>query len=159
HWLTKHPRGDAATRRKFERIREDARRVLDDYGRRYLFDLASDHMLADSVHALQGVKNETHLKSATKYGLSAAECAAIAVYVGPSYKFINPSLDKQTGRLASRLRGFVEETGSSLFENVANSRAKNKAAETKASGKIKTSGDSVARATSESLRHATVATL
>lgn len=162
HWLQKRGRYNfkmASTITKFKKIRDDAAAVIQDHEDRYMLDLASDEMLADSHHAYQGLEQAKAGGEAQRlireHGLTAAEVAAIATYVGPSYKFINAGLEKDKGRMMGRLMGFVSETKQSFSTKPAESAA----AARKARMKLRGVRDKKQGAIDEAQRHAVVATL
>lgn len=122
HWLGKHPAwllGKATTtRKKFMTLRDEAQAVIDahiaDEEAAYLQDLRADRLFASSAHVGQAMHTLTanygdDHQLADRYGLSLAELAAIKVYCGPAYKFINPALEGDRGVINQRLLGFVRE--------------------------------------------------
>lgn len=161
HWLAKHAKDwftKAKTYESFREIRDEAGAVVKHYEDRYMLDLSSDRMLADAHHAVQGVEQKDNAKTkalVTRYGLSEAECAALAVYVGPAYKFINPGLEKSADRMPGRLMGFVTETAVSFGENAKDNEGRAE----KARQKLVAMQNKRQGAIDEAERHAIVATL
>lgn len=127
HWLVKHPKWllgkSAARRKKFMLLRDEAAAVIQAHISEdeadYLDKLRKDELFAPSEHAGQGMdvlrsaRGDTYETEAgrlvKKHGLSLAELAAIKVYCGPAYKFINPALEGDVGSINRRLLGFVRE--------------------------------------------------
>ena len=127
HWLVKHPKWmlgkSAARRRKFMLLRDEAAAVIQAHINEdeaaYLTKLNMDELFASSEHAGQamsvlrsarGDSGETPAgRLVKKHGLSLAELAAIKVYCGPAYKFINPALEGDMSSINRRLLGFVRE--------------------------------------------------
>lgn len=127
HWLVKHPKWllgkSAARRKKFMLLRDEAAAVIQAHINEeeadYLTKLKQDELFASSEHAGQAMdvlrssrRDNDHSASGQlvrEHGLSLAELAAIKVYCGPAYKFINPALEGDVGSLNRRLLGFVRE--------------------------------------------------
>ncbi len=127
HWLIKHPKWllgkSASRRRKFMLLRDEAQAVIQTHidadEAAYLTSLKNDELFAPSEHSEQAMSVLTSSRServkssagqlVSDHGLSLAEIAAIKVYSGPAYKFINPALEGDTGSINRRLLGFVRE--------------------------------------------------
>lgn len=165
HWLTKHANGNANDIRKFQAVATSADYAIKDYQNRYLIDLGKDKLFADSKHAEKAVElvDDARKKPAPSAmeklikdnGLTEAEVAAIRVYTGPAYKFINPALDGDADRLNSRLGGFVRESGMAM-EGLEGKDLE--AATKRARDKLLASEDPVAQAIAEASRTAAIAT-
>ncbi|MCA9701202.1 MAG: hypothetical protein KC431_27015, partial [Myxococcales bacterium] len=172
HWLVKHPDWllgkSTTTRNRFKLIRDEAAAVLQTYRDQddaaYLADLQSERMFASSEHVkqamdvLQNARGENPYGAgaiASRYGLTLAELAAIKVYCGPAYKFINPALEDDRSVMNSRLLGFVREI--KLAKNN-NKSAKTRIRDAEAARlKLAQSDDPISAAMAEGQRHAAFA--
>lgn len=171
-WLDANPRAPAAKRTTVEKVTDAARKEKKDAESVYLGALKGGEMLADPAYAalgqaLAGGVTERRIPGmgagardlARDARLTAAEIAAIKIYAGPAYKFINPALEGRSEQLEGfkrgegRLQGYVDEMGASFSGKPGrDEQAKKTAAE-----KLKATKDPVARAIAEGLLHATIA--